>query len=621
MGEIITFYSYKGGTGRSMALANVAWLLAVGGQRVLVIDWDLEAPGLHRYFKPFLADPELFETDGLIDAFWEVVTHAFTPGSPDAPRSSDSASLDSPPSFDAASLNIALGDYIIDLEDYITPIDWDFGSGGGSIDLIGAGRQGATYSERVNTFDWKRFYGFGGGRWLDQIKEQLTSRYNFVLIDSRTGVSDTSGICTIQMPQRLVACFTLNRQSIEGAAAVLSSIKGQRSRQNTAIMLFPAAMRIENSEKDKLELARAKARGAFSALLPEAAARDARQYWDEMEVTYWPYYAYEEVLAAFGDTAGAAGSRKTLLSEMEVLARRVTGRQELQAPEILPEVRKQVLQKYAFGPLPTRADTRIPEKDDTEFLRSVYDKERLWRQRGYHYRYLLSEHELHLIGGEDAEKFGRQMKLYYDASAAMPRFQRETTTNFFILFGFALVYVAAFFGLRFYNQQMLQERKNAAARFVMAIPDKQNPSYATEKVALSLIANQLGTVVPEWADNSAILDNILVSIERGDEGDLNRIIVVAPKLPKVLSNPVTESALTSLNSVGRPLVVANTYFGIAFAVFFIIYLARLASQRRSLIKPFGLAFGNIVVLSLLGPLVPDIRDYDPETHTPSSAIN
>ena len=45
LGRIITFYSYKGGTGRSMALANVAWLLASNGQRVLAIDWDLEAPG------------------------------------------------------------------------------------------------------------------------------------------------------------------------------------------------------------------------------------------------------------------------------------------------------------------------------------------------------------------------------------------------------------------------------------------------------------------------------------------------------------------------------------------------------------------------------------------------
>lgn len=66
-GRIITFYSYKGGTGRSMAMANVAWLLAFQGKRVLTIDWDLEAPGLHRYLHPYLDDPnspnpEVFST-------------------------------------------------------------------------------------------------------------------------------------------------------------------------------------------------------------------------------------------------------------------------------------------------------------------------------------------------------------------------------------------------------------------------------------------------------------------------------------------------------------------------------------------------------------------------------
>lgn len=43
-GRIVTFYSYKGGTGRTMALANTAWILAANGKRVLAVDWDLEAP-------------------------------------------------------------------------------------------------------------------------------------------------------------------------------------------------------------------------------------------------------------------------------------------------------------------------------------------------------------------------------------------------------------------------------------------------------------------------------------------------------------------------------------------------------------------------------------------------
>jgi len=69
--KFVTFYSFKGGSGRSMALANVAWILASSGRRVLTIDWDLEAPGLHRYFRPFLRDPELVATRGLIDLLWE----------------------------------------------------------------------------------------------------------------------------------------------------------------------------------------------------------------------------------------------------------------------------------------------------------------------------------------------------------------------------------------------------------------------------------------------------------------------------------------------------------------------------------------------------------------------
>ena len=50
-GKICTFYSYKGGVGRSMALVNVAALLSKWNRRVLIIDWDLEAPGVEEFFE------------------------------------------------------------------------------------------------------------------------------------------------------------------------------------------------------------------------------------------------------------------------------------------------------------------------------------------------------------------------------------------------------------------------------------------------------------------------------------------------------------------------------------------------------------------------------------------
>ena len=66
-GKIVTFYSFKGGTGRTMALANVAWILASNGLKVLVVDWDLDSPGLHRYFHPFLDPAKVAATPGIIE--------------------------------------------------------------------------------------------------------------------------------------------------------------------------------------------------------------------------------------------------------------------------------------------------------------------------------------------------------------------------------------------------------------------------------------------------------------------------------------------------------------------------------------------------------------------------
>ena len=50
-GTIVTFYSYKGGVGRTFVLANIGALLSQWGYKILCVDWDLEAPGLHLFFK------------------------------------------------------------------------------------------------------------------------------------------------------------------------------------------------------------------------------------------------------------------------------------------------------------------------------------------------------------------------------------------------------------------------------------------------------------------------------------------------------------------------------------------------------------------------------------------
>src|SRR5215213_2144962 len=47
---IYTFYSYRGGAGRTMALANIAEMLCRRGRRVVMVDCDLESPALEQYF-------------------------------------------------------------------------------------------------------------------------------------------------------------------------------------------------------------------------------------------------------------------------------------------------------------------------------------------------------------------------------------------------------------------------------------------------------------------------------------------------------------------------------------------------------------------------------------------
>ncbi|MBO0724933.1 MAG: tetratricopeptide repeat protein [Blastocatellia bacterium] len=328
LGNIITFYSYKGGTGRSMAVANVAWILASNGKRVLTVDWDLEAPGLHRYYSPFLGDKDLTGSEGLIDLLIEFrdATAIAGPGESDDDWHKSYA----------------------DIAAYVVSLDWDF-PGGGTLDLLPAGRQGASYSARVNSFDWVEFYERrGGGVFLEAMKEKMRADYDYVLIDSRTGVSDTSGICTVQMPDAVVVCFTLNNQGIKGSAAVSHSIYEQRVRKGRDIAIFPVPMRVEPFEKIKLDTRREYAKKMFEVFPAHLPPQSRAQFQEDTQVKYLPYYAYEEILATFGNRPGESEST-SLLAPAERLTAYLTdylpGEQigRLEASEYLESRRQSVL--------------------------------------------------------------------------------------------------------------------------------------------------------------------------------------------------------------------------------------------------------------------------------------
>src|SRR5919199_4422577 len=50
MAKIISVHSFRGGTGKANTTANLAALLAAQGQRVGVVDTDIQSPGIHVLF-------------------------------------------------------------------------------------------------------------------------------------------------------------------------------------------------------------------------------------------------------------------------------------------------------------------------------------------------------------------------------------------------------------------------------------------------------------------------------------------------------------------------------------------------------------------------------------------
>jgi tetratricopeptide (TPR) repeat protein len=299
-GKITTFYSFKGGVGRTMAVANVAWILASAGGNVLVVDWDLESPGLHRYLLPFLHDSELVDYEGVVDM---VRGYVF-------------ASQQNP-AVDRAELRRRFADVGPRTQRLrLQPPEW------GYIDFLGPGRQNDGYEDAVASFPWSSFFEQFDGRefFAEMRKSMLAGKYDYVLVDSRTGLSDNAGICTKLLPDTVVVGFTMSTQAIQGGAEVAYDIE-QSETPVRKIRVLPVPMRVEDAEHAKLQVSRAVARRAFAGL-PREMSEDQRQaYWGRVEIPYKAFYAYEEVLAALGDPPGTAG---TLLNAYERLTATVS---------------------------------------------------------------------------------------------------------------------------------------------------------------------------------------------------------------------------------------------------------------------------------------------------------
>lgn len=230
-GDVTTFYSFESGTARSVALSNMAVLLA-GRQNatvpVLMIDWDTESPGLHHYFD--VAEPH----DGLLEYFEACREHLALLGH-----------------GAGAHDDVRLAHQVleaVDWELYVERVDQSR-----PLYLMRAGRFDDSYGERADRMDWDGLFAacpalfrcFG---------EHMARQFRHVLVDARSGRSAAVSICTTLLPRKLVTMFTPNQRSLEGLAGVVSraiEYRCSHEDEQRPLLVYPLPCSIDSADCER----------------------------------------------------------------------------------------------------------------------------------------------------------------------------------------------------------------------------------------------------------------------------------------------------------------------------------------------------------------------------------
>jgi MinD-like ATPase involved in chromosome partitioning or flagellar assembly len=198
--ETITFYSYKGGTGRSLALANAAVYLAKLGFKVVALDFDLEAPGLHYKLSRNENGVPLHVEKGVVDYLIAFLTNS--------------------------DLRLPLKDFIVD-----APVP---GIEKPLVHLMPAGVvPSSDYWSKLSSINWHDLFYKKGAQGV-QIFKELQARIldelepDFLLVDSRTGITEMGGVATTILADKVLCLVLPTLENLEGSRAVLRSLKRSR---------------------------------------------------------------------------------------------------------------------------------------------------------------------------------------------------------------------------------------------------------------------------------------------------------------------------------------------------------------------------------------------------------
>jgi len=190
--KTITFYSYKGGVGRTLALSNIATRLSELGKKVCLLDFDLEAPGLPFKFKNNKKEIK----SGIVDYIYEFSCNGIIPDN---------------------------------IKDYSISLD-ALNSNFCPIDLIPAGNiENNEYWKKLSMINWSEmFYSENGQgvKFILDLKAKIEKEFapDVLLVDSRTGITDIAGITLKLLADEVVILASFNDENLFGSKKIIKSL-------------------------------------------------------------------------------------------------------------------------------------------------------------------------------------------------------------------------------------------------------------------------------------------------------------------------------------------------------------------------------------------------------------
>ncbi|MGY6631483.1 MAG: tyrosine-protein kinase family protein [Wenzhouxiangella sp.] len=235
----VVFFSIKGGVGRSTAMAASAWSLAQSGKRVLVLDLDLESPGLSSGLLPAEKRPTYGITDWLVE---------------DLVDNGDTVIEDM----------VATSDLSHDGEIYVVPAH-----GADPGDYIA--KLGRVWMPKINEGGKQEGWSQRLSRLLDQLEQRWQP--DIILIDSRSGIDEVASSCVTDLGAGLVLLFAIDGEQTWSGYRILFNYWHQAG--------------VAREIRERLQL--------VGAMIPEI---DAAEYFASLKERSWDLFSdalYDEV--------------------------------------------------------------------------------------------------------------------------------------------------------------------------------------------------------------------------------------------------------------------------------------------------------------------------------------